>query len=184
MKLPKIKLSQSNEVLYWYKALKIPLIGLVFAFNIRSFIAEPHYIPSASMKPTIQIGDRVVVSKIHSKLKPPQRMEIVVLKPTSYLLKMNVYGVLIKRVIGLPGEKVQVKNGQVYVNGKPLEEKYLAEKPKYSWGPKTIPPNSYLVLGDNRNQSFDGHNWGFVPIQNIVGRAIVRFWPLDSLDSF
>jgi signal peptidase I len=104
----------------------------------------------------------------------------VVFSPTD-ALKQQYKDAFIKRVIGLPGETVEVKNGQVIINGETISENYIAEEPQYNWGPQTVPENSYLVLGDNRNNSFDSHSWGFVPQENIIGRAIVRFWPLNRL---
>jgi len=104
----------------------------------------------------------------------------VVFSPTD-ALKQQYKDAFIKRIIGLPGETVEVKNGQVIINGETISEKYIAEEPQYNWGPQTVPENSYLVLGDNRNNSFDSHSWGFVPRGNIIGRAIVRFWPLNRL---
>jgi signal peptidase I len=79
--------------------------------------------------------------------------------------------------VGLPGEEVAVRDGQVYINGQPLEENYISAPPNYQWGPQVIDANSYLVLGDNRNNSCDGHFWGDVPRENIIGRAVFRFWP-------
>jgi signal peptidase I len=86
-------------------------------------------------------------------------------------------------VIGLPGEKIEVKNGTVFVNGQPLAEKYIEEEPQYDYGPVEVPTNQYLVLGDNRNNSYDSHYWGFVPRDNLIGKAAVRFWPPNRLGS-
>jgi signal peptidase I len=84
-------------------------------------------------------------------------------------------------VIGLPGETVEVKGGRVYVNNQPLREKYIKESPQYDYGPVIVPNDQYLVLGDNRNNSYDSHYWGFVPQDNIIGRAAVRFWPINRV---
>lgn len=168
----------------WKSAIKVCGTGLALAFGIRSFIAEARYIPSGSMQPTLQVNDRVIVDKLGYRFSPPERYDIVVLNPTPTLSKLKVRDALIKRVIGMPGEKVQVKDGQVYVNQLPLRERYIAEQPNYNWGPQTVPPKSYLVLGDNRNHSFDGHNWGFVERDHIVGQAIIRFYPPDKISSF
>lgn len=158
-------------------------IGLVFvAFGIHTFVAEAGYVPSGSMKPTIQIDDQLIVDKVSYHLHTPQRYDIVVLNPTAPLLKLNFHAKLIKRIVGLPGEQVQIKQGRVYINQQPLQENYLATKMNYAWGPKMVPPNSYLVLGDNRNNSYDSHRWGFVPRDRIIGRAIVRYWPLKRMD--
>ena len=80
-------------------------------------------------------------------------------------------------MIGLPGETVEVKRGQVYINGQPLQEDYIAEAPQYQWGPVKIPARHYVVLGDNRNNSYDSHYWGFVPRELIIGKAISIYWP-------
>lgn len=162
---------------YWLYGLTTIGIGLALALGIRSFVAEFRYIPSESMEPTLHVKDRVVVDKVGYRFHSPQRHDIVVFHPTAPLLKLNVRDALIKRIIGLPGDQVQVKGGIVYINQRPYREEYIAAKPNYSWGPQTVPPNSYFVLGDNRNSSFDGHNWGFVERSGIIGRAVVRFWP-------
>lgn len=175
---------QSNNEKFWVEGLKTIGMGLVLAFGIRTFIAETRYIPSASMEPTLQINDRVLVDKVGYRFHTPQRADIIVFNPTAPLLKLNVRDDLIKRIIGLSGEQVQVKGGQVYINNQPLPEDYIAVKPNYTWGPAIVPPNSYLVLGDNRNQSYDSHYWGFVPSDHIVGRAVVRFWPLNHAGVF
>ncbi|MBE9032045.1 signal peptidase I, partial [filamentous cyanobacterium LEGE 11480] len=101
----------------------------------------------------------------------------VVFNPTPALEKQKFKDAFIKRVIGLPGEKIEVKEGKVFINDKVIQENYTKEIPNYTWGPKQVPENSYVVFGDNRNNSYDSHYWDFVPHGKIVGRAIVRFWP-------
>ena len=177
-----IKVFHRKDNSDWGEVLKVCGAGLALAFGIRTFVAEPRYIPSASMQPTLQVNDRVIVDKIRYRSSPPQRYDIVVLNPTAALRKLKIKDDLIKRVIGLPGEQVQVKDGQIYINRHPLQEKYIAQKPNYTWGPQIVPPNSYLVLGDNRNRSFDGHNWGFLPGDLIIGQAIVRFYPFNRIN--
>jgi signal peptidase I len=165
----------------WIEALKTIGLSAVLAFGIRSFVAEARYIPSGSMLPTLQINDRLIIDKLSYRFKNPVRGDIVVFSPTETLEKQNFHDAFIKRVIGTPGDKVEVKGGRVYVNDQPLKEKYIEEKPNYNWGPVTVPPDSYLVLGDNRNNSYDSHYWGFVPREKIIGRAIVRFWPMNRV---
>ncbi len=165
----------------WMEALKTLGLSAILAFGIRSFVAEARYIPSGSMLPTLQINDRLIVDKMSYRFKTPERGDIVVFSPTEALEKQNFHDAFIKRVIGLPGDKVEVKGGQVYVNDKGLRENYIQDKPNYNWGPATVPPDSYLVLGDNRNNSYDSHYWGFVPRDHIIGKAIVRFWPLKRM---
>ncbi len=161
----------------WFEGLKTIGLSAILAIGIRQFVAEARYIPSGSMLPTLQINDRLIVDKLSYRFNTPQRGDIVVFSPTSTLEKQNFHDAFIKRVIGLPGDKVEVKGGRVYVNDQALRENYIEEDPQYQWGPQTVPPGSYLVLGDNRNNSYDSHYWGFVPREKIIGRAIVRFWP-------
>jgi signal peptidase I len=92
-------------------------------------------------------------------------------------MKIDAKTVFVKRVIGLPGDVVQVKQGKVYVNHQPLQEPYIANPPDYTWGPVTVPANSFVVLGDNRNNAFDSHFWGVLPRDRIVGKVFWRYWP-------
>jgi signal peptidase I len=165
----------------WVEALKTIALSGILAFGIRSFVAEARYIPSGSMLPTLQINDRLIIDKISYDFRDPTRGDIVVFSPTDALKKQNFKDAFIKRVIGLPGDKVEVKDGLVYVNAQPLQEKYIEDQPNYRFGPVSVPPNEYLVLGDNRNNSYDSHYWGFVPRKNIIGRAVIRFWPLNRV---
>jgi signal peptidase I len=175
--------SMNKEDNPWLEGFKTIALSAVLAIGIRQFVAEARYIPSGSMLPTLQINDRLIVDKLSYRFNNPQRGDIVVFSPTSTLEKQNFHDAFIKRVIGLPGDKVEVKNGKVYINGKAISENYIEEAPQYQWRPEMIglpdrvPPNSYLVLGDNRNNSYDSHYWGYVPREKIIGRAVVRFWP-------
>ncbi len=174
----------------WQKAwnsqrenLQIVIIALGLAILIRALIAEPRFIPSDSMLPTLHIGDRVVVEKISYYLEPPKTGDIIVFSPPEQLQEQGFTEdqAFIKRIIGLPGQTVTVKKGLVYLDDKALVEKYIAEPPKYQWGPYRVPENQYFVMGDNRNNSNDSSRWGFLPKQNIIGRAVVRFWPLERI---
>ena len=144
------------------------------ALGVHTFIAEVRYIPSGSMTPTLHEGDRVIVEKLSYHVRPPQQGEVVVFQAPAELKDQNLDGDYIKRIIALPGDVVQVKNGQVFVNGQALSEPYLQAQPNYAYGPVTIPQDHYFVLGDNRNQSYDSHLWGFVPRDAIVGRTSLR----------
>lgn len=175
------KPQQNTESPWWVEGPKTIVLSLVLALGIRTFVAEARYIPSGSMLPTLQINDRLIIDKISYRFKDPERGDIVVFSPTEALQKLNYHDAFIKRVIGLPGDKVEVKGGKVYVNSKQLKENYIEAPPQYQYGPVTVPDNSYLVLGDNRNNSYDSHYWGFVPREKIIGRAVVRFWPLSSI---
>ena len=155
----------------------------VLAIGIRACVAEARYIPSESMLPTLEINDRLIIEKIIYRLRKPERGDVVVFRPTDALKKQNFKEAFIKRVIGIPGDVIEVKNSKVYVNGKQLTEKYIYEPPNYRYGPVEVPPGQYFVLGDNRNNSLDSHYWGFVPQENLIGRAAVRFWPPQRLGS-
>ncbi|HEX3014913.1 MAG TPA: signal peptidase I [Desulfobacteria bacterium] len=155
---------------------EIVIIAFALSWVLRTFVVEARVIPSGSMLPTIQLQDRVVVDKIFFKWSGIHRKDIIVFRPPA---RANFAGQdFIKRVIGLPGETLEVKDGQVYINNKPLTEGYIAEKPDYHYGPVIIPQNAYLVFGDNRNNSADSHEWGLLPASNIEGRALFRYWPL------
>lgn len=189
----------------WVEAAKTIVLSAVLAFGIRRYVAEARYIPSGSMLPTLQINDRLIIDKVSYRFQDPQRGDIVVFMPpdkaslcfgpvspqpelvvpsptdTTQQRNPKLRDAFIKRVIGLPKDKVEVKGGQVYVNDQPLREKYIEESPAYPFGPVTVPENSYFVMGDNRNNSCDSHFWGSVPRNNIIGKAIVRFWPLNHV---
>ncbi|MGD1873182.1 MAG: signal peptidase I [Mastigocoleus sp.] len=177
------------------------LLSIGLALSIRTFVAEARWIPSGSMEPTLHgtkdqwEADKIIVDKLGYKFSQPKRGDIVVFSPTKSLQKENYNDAFIKRIIALPGEKVEVKDGKVYIDNQPLkEDRYLAqgertvidacnsgENPVFLSKPVTIPSNSYLVLGDNRDSSYDSRCWGVVPRDNIIGRAVVRFWPLNRV---
>lgn len=159
------------------------IIAVIMAIVIRTFIVEPRYIPSASMEPTLQVEDRIIVEKFTSLFRSPQRGDIIVFYPPASGAIADASKAYIKRVIGLPGELIAIHDGKVFINGQPLNETYIAEPPDYELplnSALTIPEHSYWVMGDNRNNSNDSHVWGFLPEQNIIGRAVFRFFPVDS----
>ena len=160
---------------------KTLLSAAILAFGIRSCVAEARFIPSESMLPTLEIDDRLIIEKISYRFRKPERGDVVVFSPTEALKEENYREAFIKRVIGLPGDVVEVKEGNVYVNDRQLTEKYILDAPNYDYGPIKVPEGQYLVFGDNRNNSYDSRYWGFVPLENLIGRAAVRFWPLDRL---
>jgi signal peptidase I len=178
--MPDRHIQQQNDN-WWVESIKTLVLSLLLALGIRTFIAEARYIPSGSMLPTLQINDRLIIDKVSYDFTKPQRGDIVVFNPTEKLRMENFHDAFIKRVIGLPGDKIEVKGGRVYVNDCPLQENYIEAKPDYRWGPVIVPPDSYLVFGDNRNNSYDSHYWGFVPRHDIIGRAVIRFWPLNHI---
>ncbi|ACK73051.1 signal peptidase I [Gloeothece citriformis PCC 7424] len=173
--------SNARQENIWLELTKTVIYAGILALGIRTFVAEARYIPSSSMEPTLQINDRLIIEKISYHLREPKRGDIIVFSPTEALIQQNFKDAFIKRVIGLPGETVEVKGGRVYINGEALSENYIADQPDYDYGPVTVPPEQYLVLGDNRNNSYDSHYWGFVPKDNIIGRAALRFWPFDRV---
>lgn len=162
---------------------QILAIALCLAVLVRVVIAEPRYIPSDSMVPTLQVGDRLVVEKLSYRLQPAATGDIVVFDPPPLLqdLGYEAHRAFIKRVIGTPGSTVEVRDGTVYVNNQPLQEPYIDHPPNYQLGPVQVPPDQLLVLGDNRNNSNDSHVWGYLPQGNVIGRAVFRFWPPDRI---
>ena len=163
--------------------LQLVVIALCLALLIRTFIAEPRYIPSDSMLPTLETGDRLVVEKFSYRFRSPTTGDIIVFDPPQQLQKLGYAKdqAFIKRIIGEPGQIVSVANGKVYLDSKPLQEDYIAEPPAYQWEPHQVPEQEFFVMGDNRNDSNDSHVWGFLPKSKIIGRARFRFWPLNRL---
>ncbi|MGE5397948.1 MAG: signal peptidase I [Chitinophagales bacterium] len=157
------------------ETVSIIIIAFVLAMALRLCVVEGRVIPSGSMLPTIQLQDRVMVCKFIYWFKEPSRGDIVVFKPPESLGQQDDY---IKRVIGLPGEKVEVKNEKVYINDEPLEEPYIMEAPSYDFGPVIVPKDSLFVMGDNRNESFDSHAWGtWLKRDHLKGKAFIIYWP-------
>ena len=161
----------------WIDSTKTVAVGLLMALGIHTFIAEIRYIPSDSMQPTLEVGDRLLVEKLSYHFHSPQRKDLVVFKAPPELEAQTLHDDLIKRVVGIPGDVIQIRNGQTLINSKVVSEPYLKEKPTYNYGPVTVPQHQYFVLGDNRNHSYDSHLWGFVPEQNIIGHAALRIYP-------
>jgi signal peptidase I len=167
--------------------IKTYFISLAIALLIRFTIIEPRFIPSLSMYPTFDVGDQLAVEKVTKRIKPLYRNEVVVFNPPQMFRDIveQQYGsdtskskeALIKRIVAIEGDKVEVKNGKLYVNNEPQTEPFTAEAAEYTFGPVIVPPGNVLVLGDNRNHSLDGHIWGFLPKHNIIGRAVFVYWP-------
>lgn len=150
------------------------LILSVILFAVINAVSARIRVDGSSMEPTLHTGEFVIVNKLAYKLGNPQIGDVIV-----FHFPRDIEQEYIKRVIGLPGDTVEVKNGHVYVNGQPLNENYIAAPPAYSrtW---QVPPNSLFVLGDNRNNSSDSHNWGPVPENYVVGKAVFVYWPPEN----
>jgi signal peptidase I len=151
-------------------------IAIILSFLIITFIVQAFYIPSGSMRPTLKPGDRIFVNKFIYRFKDPERFDIIVFK-----YPVNPRKKFIKRVIGLPGDTVEIKSGNVYINAKQIEEDYTLDQGYSDYQKVKISPKNYFVLGDNRNNSEDSRFWGFVPRKNVVGKALFRFWPLNRI---
>jgi signal peptidase I len=162
-------------------SLLIPLITVALAFGLRTFVCEARFIPSEAMLPTLAVNDRLTVDKLTYRFNAPQRGDIIVFHPNQTLQQRSpqITDAFIKRIVGLPGDRVEVKANQVLINGQPLNEPYIAEKPNYRYGPEKVPENSYFVLGDNRNNSYDSHFWGYVDRPSIIGKATRIFYPFE-----
>ena len=164
----------------WVETLQTLGLSVLMAFGIRQFVAEARIVPTGSMQPTVEINDRLVVEKISYLFQDPQRGDIIVFQAPQKALEAansTTKDAYLKRIVGMPGETVEVRDGKVFVDGKALRENYIKAPPLYTWGPNVVPAGQYLVLGDNRNGSSDGHVWGFLPEETIIGKASARFWP-------
>ena len=169
---------------FWVEALQTTALSVVMALGIRQFVAEARVVPTGSMQPTVEINDRLFIEKVSYRFHDPERGDIIVFRAPQKALEAansTTNDAYLKRVIGLPGEKIEVYDGKVFVNDEPLTETYIKAPPVYTWGPSVVPDNHYLVLGDNRNGSSDGHVWGFLPEETIIGKAAARFWPPNRI---
>lgn len=150
------------------------VITLLIYFVVRFFLFENYRVVGHSMDPTLHDEQYLVVSKLSYRLGEPQRGDIIVFEdPHSPGRK------LIKRVLGLPGETIEIQRGTVYVNGVALDEPYIYGQGTYSVPAFAIPAGQYYVLGDNRNNSSDSHSWGALEGDRIVGKAWLSYWPPD-----
>ena len=179
----------------------LALIALVVAFVLKTFVAQAYYIPSSSMEPQLHIGDRVIVSKLSYELHDPHRGDIIVFpspedhstddSPLPIRVIRGIFEgvglakpekeILIKRVIGLPGEIVEAHDGHVYINGRQLIEPYLPKGVQTEpFGPTAVPAGSLWVMGDNRGNSRDSRFIGAIKETDVIGRAILKVWPPGS----
>lgn len=179
------------------------LTALVIAVVIKTFLLQPFWIPSESMLPTIEVNDRVMVNKLAYRFGEPQRGDVVVFRdpreeqieesiPEAVIRSvLEAVGIrtrgdedLIKRVVGLPGETIEVRDNHVLVNGAPIEETYLPEVFMPDEPPITVGPDEVFVMGDNRDASFDSRRFGAIPLDDLVGEAFVTIWPISHFGGF
>jgi signal peptidase I len=182
----------------WIKeAAVVVVVAVLVAVLLRAFVVQTFFIPSGSMEPTLQIGDRILVNKLSYHLHGVDRGDIVVFsRPPAENCGGPEVNDLVKRVIGLPGDVVSLTNGYVYIDGKRLNESWL---PSSEQGitvagpagndtnlarPYRVPTNDYFVMGDNRTDSCDSRYWGPISRSLIVGKVELRVWPLSSLHIF
>jgi len=157
---------------FLWEVLQTLIMAVVLYFLIDTVVGRVR-VENISMQPTLHEGEFILVNKLAYRLGDFERGDIVVFHhgPTEDY---------IKRVIGLPGDVVEVRDGHVFINNQMLDEIYIAAPPRYT-GSWTVPEDQLFVLGDNRNQSSDSHQWGYVPVSTVVGRALVVYWPLEEL---
>jgi signal peptidase I len=160
----------ANWKRFFLDILETLILAVVLYFGINAVSARVR-VDGFSMRPTLQDGEYILVNKLAYKTGQPTRGDIVV-----FIFPVNPQEDLIKRVIGLPGETVSVHNGVVSINGVPLKEPYIASPPAYD-GDWIVPEGQLFVLGDNRNDSRDSHQWGLLPVENVIGRAVLIYWP-------
>ncbi len=152
------------------------LPAVFIALMIHLFLAQATRVEGYSMEPTLHGQERLVIEKLSFHFHEPERGDIIVLRVPEYGNEM-----LIKRVIGLPGDTIALENGEVFLNGQPMNEDYINGPPRGIYGPTVVPEGSVFVMGDNRNNSNDSRSFGPIPFENIVGRAWIRYWPLPEI---
>ncbi len=180
-------LSPSNPNPDKSKGLRSFLLWLAFALLLRWQVLEPRWIPSGSMLPTLQLQDRILIEKISPRISRATKKSlsigsVVVFQAPSILVEAGYdkNSALIKRVVGLPGDHIEVQNGNLIRNGQLINEKWREEQIAYEMKSITVPDHQFWVLGDNRNNSLDSHIWGPLPEENVIGTAIWRYWPLKN----
>jgi len=156
----------------------ITILIAVAVFALLRLTVQSYTVVMSSMEPNFQEGECIMVNKVCYRSSGPQRGEVIIFDPP-----FNSQYPFIKRVIGLPGETVEIKDGKVSINGTPLEEdEYITAQPNYTMSAQEVPENEYFVLGDNRNNSNDSHSSWTVPRDNIIGRAWFTYWPPSKLE--
>jgi signal peptidase I len=190
MSKPKSKIQEYIEAI---------VIAVVIAFFIRTFVVQAYKIPSGSMKPTLQIGDHILVSKFNYGVKipflrntlipvgTPKRGDIIV-----FIYPEDRSKDFIKRLVGLPGDTIEIRDKNILVNGQPWNDTHGVHsdsliipgsvQPRDNFGPVTVPADSIFAMGDNRDESYDSRFWGFVKEKDILGKALVIYWSWNGED--
>jgi signal peptidase I len=186
---------------FLYELPGLLLAALIVAVVIKTFVIQPFYIPSGSMIPTLEIDDRVMVSKVNDVFGEIERGEILVFEnpyrvdeeesvPEAVVrsvlealgIRTSAYDDLVKRVIALGGEEIEIRDNQLFIDGVALDEPYLQPGSMMpDFGPQVIPEGHLFMMGDNRNSSSDGRVFGPIPVEDVIGEAVVRIWPMDRL---
>jgi signal peptidase I len=159
----------------FFRDIVITVILAAVIFFALQFAVGNFVVIGPSMQPSFYEGERVVATKLAYKLHEPERGDVIIFLPPDGMDED-----LIKRIIGLPGDVVEVRGGVVYVNNLPLDEPYIKNPPSYSYSVEVVPENEYWVLGDNRNNSNDSHTGWTVPREDIIGKAWLIIWPPDQ----
>jgi signal peptidase I len=170
-----------GRVVSLFKSVLRDLIGtilpaLVIAFIIHAFLAQGTRVYGQSMEPNFHTNERLIVEKLSYRFHSPQRGDVIVLSDPSGGPEL-----LIKRVVGLPAERISISDGRVFVDGVPLDESYLVQSTQGAGRSWTVPPLSVFVLGDNRGASRDSRFFGPVAFEQILGRAVFRYWPMAQI---
>jgi signal peptidase I len=164
--------------LFIQESLQVVLPALVLALTVHLFLAQATIVYGQSMEPNLYEQQRLIIDKVSYRFYPPGRNDIVV------IAMPDMEEMLVKRVIGLPGETVEVRNGIVYVNNEPLPEPFPHALDDQSMPPTILGPLNYFVMGDNRDNSNDSRSFGPVQREYILGRVWLRYWPLDQFTAF
>jgi signal peptidase I len=151
---------------------------VLFCFFLITFVAQAFRVQGASMLPLLEDNERIIVNKFGYRFHPIERGDVVV-----FWYPKDPSVSFIKRVVGRPGDQVEIRHGAVFVNGQKLKEDYvrMTFRDDETYAPVQVPPGYYYVLGDHRNSSNDSRSWGEVPEKYIYGKALLRFWPLSKL---
>ena len=174
---PAVRIWEKMIPVAWLReTLETVIWAVVLALLLKTFVIQAFWIPSGSMLPTLLEGDRVLVCKFEYLLRAPRRGDIFVFK---YPKDPGVD--YVKRLIALPGDKFEVRNGVVWINDQKVDEPYVTFRDTYNHAPVVVPEKSYIALGDNRPNSADSRYWGYVPEKNIRGPVILRYWPLNRI---